>query len=171
MTRGCDRVREALVEHGGEVARLDEEARRHLAGCEACAAVAEGERRLAQGFGALQPSEDPELERLILARVRRIERRRRLAAALPLAAGLLLAALGAVLVGGLPAAGLLAALPSASLVGCIGLAARLADAAAAVRALAAVTPAWAAVAAAAVAAGLGAGLVRLVRRRLGGVRR
>ena len=109
MSESCRAVRGRL-EAGG--AADDREVAAHLAGCPACRAHAS----LLEVLGGLAPAEADEtaVSRIVAALPPAPWLRRRLAAWLPLAAGLTLAAIGLVLSGGIPAPGVVSSLPGAA---------------------------------------------------------
>jgi hypothetical protein len=108
VNASCRAVRERL--EAGEAA--DREVRAHLEGCASCRAHAV----LLGVLGGLAPGEADEgtVHRIVLALPPAPWQRRRLAAWLPLAAGLALAAVGLVLSGGIPAPGVMSSLPGAA---------------------------------------------------------
>ena len=93
-------------------AGADREARAHLEGCVSCRAHV----ALLDVLGGLTPGEASEetVRRIVAALPPAPWQRRRLAAFLPLAAGLALAVLGLVLSGGIPAPGVMSSLPAAA---------------------------------------------------------
>jgi hypothetical protein len=123
----CEAIQELLAEHSGEVARLTDEARRHVELCPQCCEAAAGERALARIFALALPPADPQLEARVLAAIGPARRRRRVLALLPVAASLFVALLGLVLLGGLPGGSLLALLPMWSSQGWVSLAASMSD--------------------------------------------
>jgi hypothetical protein len=90
----------------------DREVRAHLEGCASCRA----HTALLDVLGRLAPGEASEetVRRIVAALPPAPWQRRRLAAFLPLAAGLALAVLGLVLSGGIPAPGVMSSLPAAA---------------------------------------------------------
>jgi hypothetical protein len=171
VTESCAEIRRRL-EAGG--AASDADAAAHIQACEGCRAHA----AILAVLGRLEPPQaDPESVRRVMAALPPAAwQRRRLAAWLPLAAGLALVASGLVLLGGIPAATAVAGLPAA-LGGVLGwivssaldaLAAARGGAAAA-RMLAAAGGAWFVVWLALTALGGGWAVVSLVARaRAGG---
>ncbi len=109
MSEGCRAVRERL--EAGTPAD-DREVAAHLATCPACRAHAS----LLRVLGDLAPADASEetVTRIVAALPAAPWLRRRVAAWLPLAAGLALAAIGLVLAGGLPAPGVVSSLPAAA---------------------------------------------------------
>ena len=108
MNETCRRARQGLETGAAE----DREIRAHLAGCASCRAHV----ALLEILGGLAPGEASEetVTRIMAALPPAPWRRRRLAAWLPLAAGLALAVVGLVLSGGIPAPGVMSALPAAA---------------------------------------------------------
>lgn len=111
MATECQLIQEALAEHRGEVGRLDDVSRRHLDSCPECCEVAAAERALGAIFRNAVPPADASLQAAVVASLRPVRRRRRMVAFLPVAASVLIAAVGALLVGGLPGIGVLGLLP------------------------------------------------------------
>ena len=107
MNGSCDAVRRFLEGHG-EGAGVDVHA--HLEGCAACSAHA----RLLEVLTSLPPREADEAEvaRIMAALPRARWQLRRVTTWLPAAVGALLAAVGFVLLGGVPAGSSVATLPS-----------------------------------------------------------
>ncbi len=114
MTSRCESCQEALVQAAGRTGNLPSGVAEHLAGCADCQAVAAAEIGLARLLELGIPVEDPRLIEAISAAVPRPSGRWRVLALLPVAASLMIALVGAVLLGGVPGGSLLAALPSAS---------------------------------------------------------
>jgi len=110
----CKATEEMLTEVGGEIERLDETARRHLENCAGCRETAAAEFALGRVFADALPPADPAIERVVTARLRPVQARRRVVAFLPVAASFLVAVLGATLVGGVPGGGAAAFLPRLS---------------------------------------------------------
>jgi anti-sigma factor RsiW len=104
----CLRSRQGLETGAAE----DREVRAHLAECASCRAHA----ALLEVLGRLAPGEASEeaVGRIMAALPPAPWQRRRLAAWLPLAAGLALAVVGLVLSGGIPAPGVMSTLPAAA---------------------------------------------------------
>ena len=127
MATSCEAIQELLTEYGGEAERLSEEERRHLELCPQCCEVAAAENALGLIFAKVLPPADPTMEDRVRAAMRTARRRRRILALLPVAASLLLALLGAVMLGGLPGGSLLALLPVWSSQGWVSLAASVGD--------------------------------------------
>ncbi len=128
MNEACAEVR-GILESGEAPGRS--EIRAHLDACRECRAHA----ALLATFAEIEPGEADEVtvRRLMAALPPAPWQRRRLAAWLPLAAGLAFVALGWVLAGGVPAAGTVAQLPAAAGGGMSWLAASAAEALAAAR--------------------------------------
>ena len=127
MATSCERVQELLAEHLGEMAPLSDEERRHLELCPQCCEVAAAENALGLIFTKVLPPADPAMELRIRAGMRAAHRRRRVLALLPVAASLLVALLGTVMLGGLPGGSMLALLPVWSSQGWVALAATVGD--------------------------------------------
>lgn len=127
MAPSCEAIQEALVEVGGEANRLSEEERRHVEHCPQCSEVAAAENALGLIFANVLPPTDPLVEAGVLSSMRSARRRRRIMALLPVAASLLVALLGVVMLGGLPGGSLLALLPVWSSQGWVSLAASVGD--------------------------------------------
>ena len=108
MNESCGAVRQSLETGAG----ADREVRTHLEACASCRAHA----ALLDVLGRLAPGEASEetVRRIVAALPPAPWQRRRLAAFLPLAAGLALAVLGLVLSGGIPAPGVMSSLPAAA---------------------------------------------------------
>lgn len=168
MDATCLSVQLALMEVAGDVGQLAHEERVHVEACSECARAASAELGLGRVLAEALPPEGPALEAAVLAALAPRGWRRRVVAALPVAASLGVVALGVMLVGGVPGVGILSLLPAWSSQGWMALAGVAGDWGVAVlatsRAAGAVVPAPAALA----AAGLGvAGLwltVSVVRR-------
>ena len=118
----CQAVQESLAEHRGAVERLDRAARGHLEDCPLCQEVAAAEHALGLIFTRAVPPADPEIERAVLEALGTARLRRRLVAFVPVAASLLLAVIGALLVGGVPGSGVLSRLPGWSTQGWVAFA-------------------------------------------------
>jgi hypothetical protein len=99
------------MEVSGEAASLEEADCSHLSECAVCTAVAATERSLNALLQQARPAEDLELEAKILAALPPLRWRRRAVAFLPVAASLVVAILGTVMVGGVPGGSLLSLLP------------------------------------------------------------
>lgn len=127
MATSCEAIQELLTEYLGETERLSEEERRHLDFCPQCCEVAAAESALGLIFAKVLPPADPTMEDRVRAAMRTARRRRRVLALLPVAASLLLALLGTVMLGGLPGGSLLALLPAWSSQGWVSLAASVGD--------------------------------------------
>lgn len=110
----CQAVQEALAEHRGEADRLEPAARGHIEVCPGCREAAAAELALGLLFSKAAPPADPELERAVMAALAPVRLRRRLVAFLPVAASLVLAVIGAVVVGGVPGSGVIGLLPGLS---------------------------------------------------------
>lgn len=108
MNEICLTVRQSLETGAAE----DRKVRAHLVGCASCRAHA----ALLEVLGSLAPGDasDETVTRIVTALPPAPWQRRRLAAWLPLAAGLALAVVGLVLSGGIPAPGVMSSLPAAA---------------------------------------------------------
>jgi hypothetical protein len=118
----CQAVQETLSEHGGAVERLDGVAREHLEACPHCREVAAAEHALGLIFSRAVPPADLEIERAVMLSLAPVRLRRRVVAFVPVAASLLFALVGALLVGGVPGSGALNLLPGWSAQGWVALA-------------------------------------------------
>lgn len=127
LAPSCEAIQEKLAEFCGEAERLSGEERRHLEHCPRCSEVAAAEIALGLIFAKVLPPLDSTVEKGVRAAVRSSRRRRRIMALLPVAASLLVALLGVVMLGGLPGGSLLALLPVWSSQGWMSLAATLGD--------------------------------------------
>jgi predicted anti-sigma-YlaC factor YlaD len=127
LAPNCEAIQETLAEICGETERLSEEERRHLDHCPRCSEVAAAENALGLIFAKALPPFDPHIEEGVRAAMRSSRRRRRIMALLPVAASLLVALLGVVMLGGLPGGSLLALLPVWSSQGWMSLAAAVGD--------------------------------------------
>lgn len=127
MATNCEAIQELLAEHNGETERLSGEERRHLELCPQCCEVAAAENALGLIFAKVLPPADPGMEERVRAAMSVVRRRRRVLALLPVAASLLVALLGAIMLGGLPGGSLLALLPVWSSQGWVSLAASVGD--------------------------------------------
>lgn len=107
----CRTIQERLVDTAGDPSGLDPAEISHLEACPTCRAVAEAEAGLGRLLAQAVPPEDPDVVRQVMASLRPVRIRRRVAALLPVAASLVLALLGVAMVGGLPGVSLLAQLP------------------------------------------------------------
>ena len=111
VTTNCQATQEMLTELGGEIERLDQVAQHHLEACPGCREVAAAEIALGRIFSEAVPPADPSIEKSVLAHLGPARIRRRFVAFLPVAASLVVALLGAALVGGVPGGGIVAFLP------------------------------------------------------------
>lgn len=127
MATDCQTIQEILTEHGGGLDRLDGAESQHLEACPDCREVAAAERALALLFAKAVPPADPVVEERVLAALRPVRIRRRIVAFLPVAASLLVALVGAVLVGGVPGSGILGLLPEFSTQGWMAFATSVSD--------------------------------------------
>ncbi len=98
----CQATEEMLTELGGEIERLDRVAQSHLEVCPGCREVAAAELALGRIFSEAIPPANSAIEKSVLARLSPVRIRRRVVAFLPVAASLVVALLGAALVGGGP---------------------------------------------------------------------
>jgi hypothetical protein len=127
VATNCEAIQELLTEYRGETQGLSAEDRRHLDRCPQCCEVRAAEIALGLIFAKVLPPADPEMEGRVLFAMRSAHRRRRALALLPVAASLLFALLGTVMLGGLPGGSLLALLPAWSSQGWVSLAASAGD--------------------------------------------
>ena len=123
----CVAIEEMLAEVGGRVVCLDSACRVLLEACPACHVVAAGERALGLLLSAAVPPADPRIVEHVMTSIAPARVRRRAVAFLPVAASLVLAALGAVLVGGVPGSGIFSFVPAWSAEGWATFVARLSD--------------------------------------------
>jgi predicted anti-sigma-YlaC factor YlaD len=107
----CRAIQERLVENAGDPTGLNPVEISHLDVCPTCRAVAEAEAGLGRLLAQAVAPEDPAVVRQVMASLRPVRIRRRVAALLPVAASLVLTLLGVATVGGLPGASLLAQMP------------------------------------------------------------
>jgi hypothetical protein len=127
LASSCEHIQELLAELLGETALLSDEQRRHIGLCPACCEVAAAERALGLVLAKVLPPADPALVAKVRAGMAAARRRRRLVALLPVAASLLVALLGTLMLGGLPGSSLLALLPVWSSQGWLALATTAGD--------------------------------------------
>jgi predicted anti-sigma-YlaC factor YlaD len=123
----CQTIQEILTEHGGELDRLDRAESSHLEVCPDCREVAAAERALHLLFAKAIPPADPVIEERVRAALRPVRIRRRVVAFLPVAASLVVALVGAVMLGGVPASGVLSLLPDFSAQGWMAFASSVSD--------------------------------------------
>ena len=123
----CQQIQETLTECGGGLDRLDETQSRHLEVCPDCRGAAAAERALGMLFARAIPPADPVVEENVMAALRPVRIRRRVVAFLPVAASMLVALLGAVMVGGIPGSGVLGLLPEWSAQGWMAFATSVSD--------------------------------------------
>ena len=128
----CQAIQEKLTELGGGLDRLDRAESRHLEVCPDCREVAAAEKALAMLFSKAIPPADPAVEQRVLAALRPVRIRRRVVAFMPVAASLLVALVGAVMVGGVPGSGIVGLLPEFSAQGWMAFAGSVSDWSAAV---------------------------------------
>ena len=128
----CQTIQEMLAENGGGLERLDGAESQHLDVCPDCREVAAAEKALGLLFAKAIPPADPVVEERVLAALRPVRIRRRIVAFLPVAASLLVALVGAVMVGGVPGSGILGLLPDFSTQGWTAFATSVSDWSAAV---------------------------------------
>jgi hypothetical protein len=107
----CKAIGELLVEAAGEVSGLSSEQLAHLEGCPSCRALANAERTLSQLLETAVPPEDPAFQERVMISLNPAPLRSRVVALLPVAASLIVAMVGAAMVGGVPGGSLLARLP------------------------------------------------------------
>jgi hypothetical protein len=123
----CQTIQEALAEYRGEVVRLGAAERRHVESCADCSEVAAAERALGFVFRDAVPEADPSVVAAVMSKLRPARNRRKIVAFVPVAASLLLAVVGAVLVGGVPGSGVVSRLPGWSAQGWSALVAGASD--------------------------------------------
>ena len=123
----CQTIQEILTENGGGLEGLDAAQGRHLEMCPDCREVAAAEKALGLLFAKAIPPADPAVEERVLAALRPVQIRRRMVAFLPVAASLLVAFVGAVIIGGVPGIGILGLLPEFSAQGWMGFATSVSD--------------------------------------------
>ena len=123
----CQAIQEALTENGGTLDRLDAAASAHLEVCPECREVAAAESALALLFASAVPPADPTVEEGVHSALRPARIRRRVVAFLPVAASLVIALTGAVMVGGVPGSGVLGFLPGWSAQGWMAFATSVSD--------------------------------------------
>lgn len=123
----CQEIQETLAEYGGGLDRLDGAQSRHLEVCPDCREVAAAERALGLLFARAMPPADRAVEENVMAALEPVRIRRRMVAFLPVAASLVLALLGAVMVGGVPGSGILGLLPEWSAQGWMAFATSVSD--------------------------------------------
>ena len=111
MSSECQTIQEALAEQRGEVVRLGEAEQRHIHSCPGCTEVAAAERALGLVFRDAVPPADETVVANVMSALRPVRTRRRIVAFLPVAASMLVALVGAVLVGGVPGSGIVSLLP------------------------------------------------------------
>jgi hypothetical protein len=107
----CQAIQEALSEYRGEVVRLSAAERQHIGACPGCSEVAAAEKALGFIFRDAVAPEDPSVVDAVVAALRPVRIRRRVVAFVPVAASMLLAIVGALLVGGVPGSGVLSLFP------------------------------------------------------------
>ena len=127
MATNCQAIQEILTEHGGRLDRLEQAESRHLEVCPDCREVAAAERALNLLFAKAIPPADPVVEERVRAAMQPVRIRRRVVAFLPVAASLLVALVGAVMLGGVPVSGVLGLLPEFSARGWMAFAASASD--------------------------------------------
>ncbi len=121
MDRVCELIAETLVEVAGDPVGLSAAEREHLDACPSCRALAQSERHLDEVLAAAVPPADPALQQWVIAALRPLRGRRRLAALLPVAASLLTTLTGVAALGGVPGASMLRHLPTTSAHGWLSL--------------------------------------------------
>ena len=123
----CQTIQEILTENGGELERLDRAESSHLEVCPDCREVAAAERALRLLFARAIPPADPAVEEGVRAALQPVRIRRRVVAFLPVAASLMVALVGAVMLGGVPGSGVLSLLPEFSAQGWMAFATSVSD--------------------------------------------
>lgn len=111
MASECQAIQEALSEHRGELSSLGAIERRHVDACPGCSEVAAAEMALGLIFRDAVPPADSSVVDGVMARLGPVRIRRRMVAFVPVAASMLLAVVGALLIGGVPGSGVLSLLP------------------------------------------------------------
>ena len=114
----CQTIQEILTENGGELERLDQAESSHLEVCPDCREVAAAERALRLLFENIEG---------VRAALQPVRIRRRVVAFLPVAASLVVALVGAVMLGGVPGSGVLSLLPKFSAQGWMAFATSVSD--------------------------------------------
>jgi hypothetical protein len=107
----CQAIQEALSEHRGEMTRLGVAERQHVDSCPGCSEVAAAELALGVIFREAVAPADPSVADGVMAALRPARIRRRVVAFVPVAASMLIAVVGALLVGGVPGSGVLSQFP------------------------------------------------------------
>jgi hypothetical protein len=123
----CQTIQEVLTERGGRLDRLGRAVQRHVEVCPDCREVAAAERALTLLFAKAIPPADSAVEGRVLAALKPMRLRRRVVAFLPVAASLLVALLGASMVGGVPGSGIVGLLPEFSAEGWMAFATSVTD--------------------------------------------
>ena len=123
----CQTIQEILTENSGGLERLDGAESQHLEVCPDCREVAAAEKALGLLFARAIPPADPAVEKRVLAALGPARIRRRIVAFLPVAASMLVALVGAVMVGGVPGSGILGLLPEFSTQGWMAFATSVSD--------------------------------------------
>ena len=123
----CQAIQETLTEHGGRLDRLEQADGQHLEVCPDCQEVAAAERALGLLFSRAVPPADAAVEEGVLAALRPVRVRRRMVAFVPVAASLLVALVGAVMLGGIPGSGIVGLLPELSAQGWMAFATSVSD--------------------------------------------
>ena len=111
MASECQAIQETLSEFRGEVVRLGAAERQHVDACPGCSEVAAAERALGLIFREAVAPADPSVVAGVMSALRPVRIRRRIVAFVPVAASLLVAAVGALLIGGVPGSGVVSLLP------------------------------------------------------------
>ena len=112
MASECLTIQEALSEHRGEVARLSAAERQHVESCPGCSEVAAAEMALGLIFRDAVAPADRSVVDGVMAVLRPVRIRRRVVAFVPVAASMVIAVVGALLVGGVPGSGVLSLFPT-----------------------------------------------------------
>jgi len=111
VDRSCEEIQTALTEAAGDIEALGGADRQHTNDCAECARVATEELELHAALASTMLPEDHELQQQIVAAVHARRVRRHLWTVVPIAASFLVAAVGVLMIGGLPGSGLLSLLP------------------------------------------------------------
>ncbi len=114
MESECRAIQETLAEIAGDLDLLDGPLYRHVESCPSCQAASVAERGLEQILSSAVPPEDPAVFNSVMASIRPMRLRRRVASAIPVAASLVLAFIGVAMIGGVPGSSLLLQLPTVS---------------------------------------------------------
>ncbi|MCP4899222.1 MAG: hypothetical protein GY906_19840 [bacterium] len=109
MDSVCQDIQIELTERCGDASGLNAREQDHLAGCSECRSMAHAELSLHAVFAEVSPNVD--LEGPVMQAIAGYRPKRRLFAAIPVAASAMITALGVLLIGGVPGGSLLGLLP------------------------------------------------------------